>query len=322
MSPAAVTLAALVLLLILVAVWFFHEKRKVAAAFARWGESAVPDCFQKIVPTCGPMFAAGAGSPPAMFDNSASSRFAVGIVARFIASLTPDSTGWWLPNGRVKLIGYAPDLLPLAAVWPASESAAGVDSLRDRGGPRATLVAFRGTISAADLAADAKYYERGLGDGTIRVHGGMYSVYLAARDQLFSALPSRGQIFVAGHSLGAAVAFYFAREAAIRGYDVEVVGIAPPRAGNPAFAEDVSRVTRHALSVINEADVVPTLPWTYMPDFAGTARHPRPPTSYAHVEPVAIFSNRGPDAIANHGLPAYFAGLAMPDPLAIIPADR
>ena len=294
-NALAATLAALVVLAALLIAWFYREKKRVAAALARWGESAVPDCFRAVAPSCGAMFA--------QVSDPQAAEFAVGAVARFVASIgacRDRRTGACADAAPVPgsvLVGYAPDSLPLAAVWAAGDAA---------------VVVFRGTITAADLAADAKYYEADLhthAGAPIRVHKGMYSVYLAARSQLFAAIPPPpAALFVAGHSLGAAVAFYFAREAAALGCQVTVVGIAPPRAGNSAFAAAVSSTTK-SLSIVNLADVVPTLPWAFMPDFSGTADRPRAPIEYAHVEPVAVFDNRRSDPLACHALPAYFAGL-------------
>lgn len=125
-------------------------------------------------------------------------------------------------------------------------------------------------------------------DSRIKVHQGMNKVYLGARAALFAALPPTVKaLFITGHSLGAAVAFYYAYDAAHAGLTVEVVGLAPPRAGNPALA-----ATARTASLVNLADLIPTMPDGKAPD------------EYAAVAPVAVFNNLKSDIASCHGIPA------------------
>ncbi len=353
MSTCCAVLVVLAILLLAAGLWLRRAGQQAGAALAGWGavRSATCDAPATITPACDQLLADPGvppvmpgdsfGTPNATFDR-ATAAYATQVVARFVAYIgTGDPAYAGLTGMQAPAFtSIALDAMPLAATWVSLDGATAV-------------VAIRGTRTVKDLMADLRYGQTvtdsrsaanhqvtlnvpipdlfGAPSGDVAVHSGMYAVYLAAKPGLLAALPATVRtVFVAGHSMGAALAFYYALDLAQRhvvlGFAsaapqnespmgggvigvtplaVTVRGIAPPRAGNAAFASMVA-IAADAASLINTADLVPGLPWSYMPNSAD----PTAPLEYAHVQPVAAFTNRQPDIGSCHAPPAYFAGLA------------
>jgi hypothetical protein len=337
MSTCCAVLVVLAILLLAAGLWLRRAGQQAGAALAGWGavRSATCDAPATITPACDQLLADPGvppvmsgdtfGAPNSVFDR-ATAAYATQVVARFVAYIgTGDSAYAGLTGMQAPAFtSIALDAMPLAATWVSPDGATAV-------------VAIRGTRTVKDLMADLRYGQTvteqnhqmtlnvpipdmlGAPAGDVAVHSGMYAVYLAAKPGLLAALPATVRtVFVAGHSMGAALAFYYALDLAQRhvvlGFAsvapqnevaVTVRGIAPPRAGNAAFASMVA-IAADAASLINTADLVPSLPWSYMPNSAD----PTAPLEYAHVQPVAAFTNRQPDIGSCHAPPAYFAGLA------------
>lgn len=319
MSVCCAVLIFLLLLALAVGWRVLAAKRRLGAAVTNWGLITTSTCDtpEKITPDCDKLLA-DPGLPPVQqaptgrFDPAATT-YAIQVVARFIAYLNTGNLAYTSLAGMRAPVytSIAQDTAhQLAATWVSADGTGAV-------------VAIRGTMTLEDLMADLKFNESTLAQnnqqatitvmvpdvlgapfGPIAVHQGMYGVYMNARASLLAALPATVRsVFVAGHSMGAAIAFYYALELAQKGLQVEVHGLAPPRAGNAAFAAAVASTTS-ASSLINMADLVPSVPWSYMPD----TTDPMEPIEYAHVQPVAIFDARLPDIGSCHALPAYFAG--------------
>jgi triacylglycerol lipase len=217
-----------------------------------------------------------------------------------------------LPGLGPPSYAYIPqDAQALAATWVTPDG-------------ELAVVAIRGTATMDDLLSDLEYSETvgSVADPRVRVHGGMAAVYQAAKPALFAAVPPTAKaLFIAGHSLGAAVAFLYAFDAAAaapgraRPLAVEVHGLAPPRVGNPAFASLLASRARTA-TLVNLADLVPTLPWSFMPNI----QTPAAPDAYAHVPPVAAFEALRSDIVSCHDIFTYYAGISAPP--AIVPRPR
>jgi hypothetical protein len=343
MSFCYATLIVLLLVALLVGWRLIAAKRRLQAALAGWGAPTTQTCDGAIAITptaCGQLLADPGPPPPGVtqrgrplsaghFDPAATA-YAIRIVARLIAYLGTGTATY------VSLTGMRPPVFTtvaqdktyqLAATWITADGTSAV-------------VAIRGTKTLGDLIADLKFSEdtlaqrnqpaaqatimavlpgtraiEGLGAPAtpLAVHRGMYGVYSSARPSLLAALPSTVRsVFIAGHSMGAAIAFYYALDLAQKDLTVEVHGLAPPRAGNAAFAAAVA-ASASASSLINMADLVPGVPWTYMPN----TDDPTKPIEYAHVQPVAAFNARMPDIGSCHALTASVAGLPVASVVAV-----
>jgi hypothetical protein len=125
------------------------------------------------------------------------------------------------------------------------------------------IVLFRGTKTLSDLQADLNDSEQtttySATNTSYNVHSGMYNIY----QSLTSATDFKtGTTIIVGHSLGAALAYYLSID--VTGASRTVYAFAPPKAGDSNFAalvENLSNVNTY----INLADMVPSLPLSYMP---------------------------------------------------------
>lgn len=148
------------------------------------------------------------------------------------------------------------------------------------------MIIFRGTMTAADLMADLQVGEQTT-VGLIKVHKGFNDIYQEIKPQLPTNIP-----FVAGHSLGCALAVLYAFD----NTTTNAVLIAPPRTGNYEFVAAVnSRVT----SYINIADIVPTLPPNYIAE--GGVLY-----EYSHAGKLITFNSETTDMMTNHSTVTYY----------------
>ena len=141
------------------------------------------------------------------------------------------------------------------------------------------------------------------------IHPGIATMYAEISGALAAAIPlSVTQLTITGHSLGAGIGFVFASETLSKrgtAVAVDVYGVAPPRVGDKTFAASISQKAAHCGSLINVADTVPALPWSYMIN----SDAPYTPLQYSHVGGLSVFNNLLADTISNHMLPAYYQGL-------------
>ncbi|XP_057772152.1 uncharacterized protein LOC130991777 isoform X1 [Salvia miltiorrhiza] len=200
---------------------------------------------------------------------------------------------------------------------------------------RRLVIAFRGTEQTRwkDLVTDLMLVPTGLnperigGDSTneVQVHSGFLSAYDSVRTRLITlikqatghrddsveSLPT-WHIYVAGHSLGGALATLLALELASselaqRGaISVTMYNFGSPRVGNRRFAEIYNQKVKDSWRVVNHRDIIPTVPRLM---------------GYCHVaQPVYLTAgNQGDDVgdldVLEVGYEADIIGEATPDVL-------
>lgn len=130
---------------------------------------------------------------------------------------------------------------------------------------RGMLIVLKGTQTIEDFLVDANF-KKALFLGKYWVHAG----FLHEFDELWPAVrlflssyrqDSPATVFVTGHSLGASIAELLAM--AIKTdleIDAVVRPIAPPKAGNGAFARAYNRLVPDTIRVIHNMDLVPRIP--------------------------------------------------------------
>lgn len=215
-------------------------------------------------------------------------------VLAFIGTGKNDKSLLSLPDMNSYILIYSSiDSNPFACIWLNSTNTQ-------------CVISFRGTSTIADARADLNYNEITIYD-KYKVHGGMYNVYSTMQKFLLDNIPNTvTSVFISGHSLGAALAYYMAMDLIMyRQLLVDLFVIAPPRSGDKNFANYLSQNSKHITSLINLADIVPSVPWSYMPNFKQTNNL----NQFSHVFPVAIFNNLRADILSCHMLPAYFEGV-------------
>jgi hypothetical protein len=161
---------------------------------------------------------------------------------------------------------------------------------RSQAAPHSYVFSFRGTYSMLDVLEDADFWEkysfvplRGPRRATdAKVAGGFWSIYSGSRagsksmqQQLFDLLDRYqastepiGQLYITGHSLGAALSELFTLDLALSAYGIpyQNYNYAGPLVGNSAFAQlydsqprELDPETR-TLRIQNTYDIVPCSP--------------------------------------------------------------
>ena len=170
---------------------------------------------------------------------------------------------------------------------------------------------FRGTQTAADLIGDTNYNYYNIDNinnpNEIKIHKFYNSVYQEIKQQLLNCLYNETtDIYICGHSMGAAIGFVMAQDISQnKKYKVNVIGIAPPRAGNKPFVDSIKNNCNYVLAVINMADVIPTVPFSYM----GNLIDPYTPVQFAQITPAVIFNNLNVSIGACHQPITYYNGI-------------
>jgi triacylglycerol lipase len=170
--------------------------------------------------------------------------------------------------------------------------------------PGAVLVAIRGTETPGEWLCDFEAVPAGCEIGSGTVHEGFQKVYDVIRESAIAGLKSvlnpGDQVFVTGHSLGAALATLFADDAVSLESNVQVCTFAGPRTGLGDFVDSYNQRVPRTLRVVNRWDIVPNVPV------------PAPPAClYKHVgSVVAIDGGFTFDLAHAHSLPlSYLPGL-------------
>ena len=175
--------------------------------------------------------------------------------------------------------------MPFCAVWKTGDKSKAV-------------IAFRGTISLYDLKVDFKYEE--IVVDNYNVSKGVYNLFQKLFPQINNLLDGVSSAFISGHSLGAGLAFLTALNLPPN-ITKSVIGFAPPRIGDESFVTTLQRNAK-TLSIINLADMVPSLAWSYMPNFSNA----NDIFQFTTVTPVGIFNDQSTDIMSCHEFPNYY----------------
>ena len=172
---------------------------------------------------------------------------------------------------------------------------------------RVSRIAFRGTSNAKEMRENMNYSQVPFLKG--KVHRGFLKTYntrlkadvLKAAHQ---ALEDGHTLVISGHSLGAALANMAALDVKDKFPELSVVvyAFAPPRQGNPEYAQMLTdSVTAHQL--INFNDLVSVLPMTVTPNLLNPAK----PFLYEHGGVLHVFNQLEPRRflVDMHLLTAY-----------------
>ncbi|MCV9885644.1 lipase family protein [Metabacillus halosaccharovorans] len=180
------------------------------------------------------------------------------------------------------------------------------------------IVVFRGTRTFEDNESDQDLYQvqypyvKNAG----KTHRGFTCIYQSTRNQLISELsklPTTKKLFIAGHSLGGALAVLAAFDFAVntRFKHPFVYTYGSPRVGDPYFASQFNKTVRNSFRIVNIHDIIPTLPdKVYPPPFTKNGLF------YRHVEmkvPLSFQLNSLP--VRNHEIVCYFNFLSKQNPV-------
>lgn len=170
--------------------------------------------------------------------------------------------------------------------------------------PGEVLVSIRGTESPGEWLCDFEAVPEACQIEAGTVHEGFLKVYEVIRDSALNGLDKYlnpgDQVYVTGHSLGAALAVLFANDAVSKTTALQVCTFASPRTGLADFAQNYNQKLPGTLRVANRWDIVPNVPV------------PAPPAClYEHVGTLAsIDGGFTLDLEHAHSLPlSYLPGL-------------
>lgn len=179
------------------------------------------------------------------------------------------------------------------------------------------IVTFRGTRTFEDNESDQDLFQipypfaRNAG----KTHRGFTCIYQSARsgllDELHKLSPAK-KLFVAGHSLGGALAVLAALDLAVntRFKNLFVYTYGSPRVGDPVFASTFNYMVKNSIRIANVHDIIPTLPeQAYLPPFTKKGLY------YRHVNtkyPLSFQLNSV--AVRNHEIVCYYNDLSKQNP--------
>lgn len=130
--------------------------------------------------------------------------------------------------------------------------------------PGAVFVSIRGTESPGEWLCDFEAVPTGCQIASGTVHEGFQKVYeviqQSAMEGVRNVLQSGDQLFVTGHSLGAALAVLFADDAVALTKNLQVCTFAGPRIGLGDFVATYNQRVPATTRVINRWDIVPNVP--------------------------------------------------------------
>lgn len=174
------------------------------------------------------------------------------------------------------------------------------------------VVAFRGTQSETDWLANANAYQTSyaFAPGRGKVHHGFMDIYESCREQILHTLLSfsaNSNIYITGHSLGAALAVINALDIAANTFFKPVMyNFAGPRVGNPIFAFKYNRLVTNSVRIVNQHDLVPQLPPVII-----LTPLPSKLLYYQHVKRDYKISFQMNSIKGNHNLDNYLEALAI-----------
>uniref|UniRef100_A0A6C0BPY3 Fungal lipase-type domain-containing protein n=1 Tax=viral metagenome TaxID=1070528 RepID=A0A6C0BPY3_9ZZZZ len=122
-------------------------------------------------------------------------------------------------------------------------------------------IIWRGTQTEAEVELDLQFRQVQL-EGIGTVHKGFASLY----DEIWPELkdlatdPEMPQIVVFGHSLGGAMTNLTTKA----GDNIVGYASASPRVFDPETAQHIMTTRQNLYSIVNNADIIPTIPWSVM----------------------------------------------------------
>nr|AFW99795.1 lipase 3646 [Cohnella sp. A01] len=212
-------------------------------------------------------------------------------------------------------------VVPLGYRTAFTVDATSFDRKRERFGfilesDRDIVVAFRGTSSTADWVSDALAYQirYPYRDKAGQTHQGFTHIYRSARARIVSALtslPPDKPVYVAGHSLGGALAVLCALDLATLDSRrlLAAYTFGAPRTGDPGFARAFNAAVRKSFRIANPYDAVAQLP-PFILRMPGSKKT----YYYSHVRGAVVLPFQNGSPAANHLIGSYFAALAARDP--------
>jgi len=169
----------------------------------------------------------------------------------------------------------------------------------------ALYVIFRGTQTPSEwisnLNAVLKPYEYG---GSGNVHGGFAELYGSIRDTVMATINTQGtgrNIYIAGHSLGAAIATLSVRDIGKDDRNI-IKGVylyGSPRVGDAEYARDYDRNYKGiTYRIVNTSDIVTSVP-PPVPVLGSIGGY------FSHVETPVDFNWQENDILSNHKMERY-----------------
>lgn len=131
------------------------------------------------------------------------------------------------------------------------------------------FVAIKGSSTVKDFLTDASILKKDylFGEkGKVKIHSGFLEDFVALRNEirmtvamLLAAQPTR-ELWITGHSLGAAIACLVATDLATSGMHPAIYTFGCPRIGNRAFAKLFNKLVPHSFRVAHDMDIVTRVP--------------------------------------------------------------
>jgi len=127
------------------------------------------------------------------------------------------------------------------------------------------VVAFRGSSDIENWISNFQFAKtEPYDDSSVSVHHGLYEEYEMYKDRVLDFISrnsdSHKEIFITGHSSGAAVAMFLAYDLMISGQMCTVFTLGKPRIGNAAFGESIDESLMTHYRITHSNDIVPHLP--------------------------------------------------------------
>ena len=281
-------IAAITALIVILIIYCYikYKFNLVGENLAMLGISDSPLCVTDLTPA-----ACGIITPMAMTDITAftqhDDKAACLAICKFIAFVGSKGTlANYINFIPYTLIGWEKDTDPIAIVYNTASC---------------VIVIFRGTLTSADSLEDLQYAEQVPKDSDISifVHKGFNEIFVNIMGQLDAAIPADKPVYITGHSLGCALALLLCYHLINRGFkNLNVLNFAPPRTGNKKFV-DVLDAGANITSYINIADVVPTMPPSYMVYF-------RQIYQFSHPKNIITFNDQRDDLLGCHNTLTYY----------------
>lgn len=194
---------------------------------------------------------------------------------------------------------------------------------RNNDDPNTYVAAVRGTSGLAEWIIDAEFVPIGYRDQPgAKVEEGFWGIYDSmnlvgldghtvigkAAEGIAATIGVAGQVTVAGHSLGSAIATYLSLETAQRiGTRTSAVLFASPRTGNSTFVTLYDKTIEDRYRLINYVlDVVPYVPFDLPPQHIQYSALGKPTL----IDPVTCQADIRVDIGCNHHVICYCAMLA------------